>query len=132
LDFTNLPKGGKERAQNYLASNLDLLYKEDGAVSVQIDKGYPRELIATLAQATGRISLKLKSQGDLEYLRLVANIPATTNKLSVLIEAKKFKDRIELEAYIDMIHGVYNINHVTILGFMDYMSLDNKTLVDME
>ncbi len=132
LDFTNLPKGGKERAQNYLAANLDLLYKDEGAVSVQIDKGYPRELIATLAQATDRISLKLKSQGDLEYLRLVASIPATTNKLSVLIEAKKFKDRIELEAYIDMIHEVYNINHVTILGFMDYMSLDNKTLVDME
>ena len=132
LDFTNLPKGGKEKSQNYLAANLDLMNGSDGTVSIQIDKGYPRELLSTLARVADRINLKLKSQGDLDYLRQVASIPATKNKLSVMIEAKKFKDRIELEAYIEMIHEVYNINHVTILGFLDYMSLDNKTLVDMD
>jgi hypothetical protein len=132
LDFTNLPSGDKERSQNYLAANLDLFDKEKGTIAVQIDKGYPRELIGTLAQAADRITLKLSSQGDLEYLRLVSNIPSTKNKLSIVIEAKKFKDRIDMEGYIDMIHGVYNINHVTIVGFMDYMSLDNKTLVDMD
>jgi hypothetical protein len=132
LDFTNLPPGGKERSQNYLAANLDLFDKEKGTVAIQIDKGYPSELIGTLAQAADRITLKLASQGDLEYLRLVSNIASTKNKLAVVIEAKKFKDRIDLEGYIDMIHEVYNINHVTIVGFMDYMSLDNKTLVDME
>jgi hypothetical protein len=132
LDFTNLPPGGKERSQNYLAANLDLFDKEKGTVAIQRDKGYPSELLGTLAQSADRITLKLASQGDLEYLRLVSDIPSTKNKLAVVIEAKKFKDRIDLEGYIDMIHGVYNINHVTIVGFMDYMSLDNKTLVDMD
>ena len=132
LDFTNLPKGGKEKAQNFLAANMDLLYKEKGTVAIQIDKGYPRELIATLAHAADNITLKMQSQGDLGYLRRISAIPATRNKLSVLLEAKKFKDRIELEAYIDLIHSVYNINHVTILGFVGYMALDNKTLVDLD
>ncbi|HHS95321.1 MAG TPA: hypothetical protein ENJ45_01935 [Phaeodactylibacter sp.] len=132
LDFSHLPKGEKQKVQEYLLANLDLWYRLGDKICIQIDKGYSRELIGTLAKAVNKIIIMPESKADIDYLRKVANISSAKSNTAILIEANKFKDRIELEAYIDMLHEVYNVKHVNIIGFRDFISLDSKTLVDMD
>ena len=45
IDFTKLPANDKQNVQQYLAGNIALLTKEKGTVAVQLDKGYPKELL---------------------------------------------------------------------------------------
>jgi len=130
LDFSGMKN--KKRAQEYLASNMSLFGKGEGSISVKIGKGFSRELMATLLKTTDRLTIKINKPSDLDGLSEITSIPAGKGKLGISLSAKAFKDRMELEAYIDMANSVYGVDHVLISDLDDYMSLDTKTLARTE
>ncbi len=130
LDFSEMKDTRK--AQEYLASNMSLFGKGEGSISVKIGKGFSRELMATLLRTTDRLTIKMNKPSDLDGLREITSVPAGKGKLGISLSAKAFKDRMELEAYIDMANSVYGVDHVLIDDLDDYMSLDTKTLARAE
>jgi len=130
LDFSGMKSN--KAAQDYLASNMGLIGKGEGNVSVKIGKGFSRELMATLLKTTDRLTIKMNKPSDLDGLREIAALSAGNGKLGISLHAKAFKNRMELEAYIDMANSVYGVDHVLIDDLDDYMSLDTKTLARAE
>lgn len=103
------------------------------AINVKLSKGYPLEFILTLAKEVDLVTLQLDQEGDLRYLEAIANRGfAETEKICLSINASRFKDRIEMEAFIDMIHTVYHINNVIIDGLTDFIALDTKAFIKPE
>ena len=106
--------------------------KSKGDISIQIGKGLPAEFVSTLLRRTDYLTIKLDKPSELDYLRKVANISEEKGTFGISLKANAFKDRMELEAYIDMIHSIYGVEHVIIDDLDDYMSLDTKTMANME
>jgi len=130
LDFTNGPD--KEAVQQYLLSNIDLISEQDANISIQISKGFPAEFLSTILRLTDHLTIKMDKPSDLDYLRKIASISSGKGKIGILLKTNAFKDRMELEAYIDMVNSVYGIDHVLFDDLDQYMSLDTKTLATME
>ncbi len=130
LDFSGMKN--TRQAQEYLASNMSLFGKGEGSISIKIGKGISRELMATLLRTSDRLTIKMTKPSDLDGLKEITSIPAGKGKLGISLSAKAFKDRMELEAYIDMANSVYGVDHVLISDLDDYMSLDTKTLARAE
>ncbi|MEM1321965.1 MAG: hypothetical protein AAGG75_17015 [Bacteroidota bacterium] len=106
-------------------------------------------------QRSSKAGIGLKIRADFPYLGLLApvdqlilRVPEPTNfrlleaiitnpaidpqKLTLSVEAGKFKDRMQLELFIEQMVERYKINNIIIEGLSNFIALDTKILVKTE
>ena len=141
MDFSNqTTPEARNKTREFLIRKFDFFANRNQArevnstpINVKLSKGYPIEFISTLAREIDLLTLKLDGKGDLNYLKELSKRGFTVmEKLCLSIEASSFKDRIELEAFIDMVNSMYKIDHVVINGLSEFITLDTKTLIQPE
>ncbi|MEM8908020.1 MAG: hypothetical protein AAGD05_09265 [Bacteroidota bacterium] len=141
LDFsTQNSAAWRTKTRDYLVRKFDFFANADRrqkakptSINVKLSKGYPLEFILTLAKEVDQVTLQLDQEGDLRYLEELTKRGFTEmGKLCLSINASGFKDRIEMEAFIDMVHSVYDINNVVIDGLTDFIALDTKAFIKPE
>jgi len=95
--------------------------------------GYPIEFLKVLSKSVDLISFKVDQPQELDYFELLTNNGFNDiNKIGINLQKKNFQDRIELEAYIDMVKNVYNINYITLNGLNDFLDIDTKSIIQKE
>lgn len=141
LDFSSF-RASEQRIQiqSFLIDQFDLFsqknnnnQKETIRFHIQLAPGYPIEFLNVLAKTTDLISFTINKPADLEYFEtLTHNGFAGMQKVGVDLGKTTFRDRIEMEAYIDMLKNVYQINFVTINGLNQFLEIDTQTILQQE
>jgi len=140
LDFSNYQESNqRNQAQRFLIDQFDLFSqpKAKGAETVrfhiQLAPGYPIEFLNVLAKTTDLLTFKINHPKDLAYFEnLNQNGFTGMKKVGVDLGQTNFRDRVEMEAYIDMLKNVYQINFVTINGLNEFLKIDTQTILQQE
>lgn len=140
LDFSNYNSAGQRlEVQNYLISQFDMFSQENlqndktTRFHIILSSGYPIEFLNVLAKTCDMISFKIQNPKDLGYFEtLNANGFTGMDKICLDLQKHSFQDRLELEAYIDMLSNVYHIKHITINGLNNFLTIDTKTIMKQE
>ena len=127
------------KIQSFLIDQFELFNQrsiEDEEIfryQVILAPGYPIEFLKVLSRTVDLISFKVIQPQQLDYFELLTNNGFNDiNKIGIDLEKKNFQDRIELEAYIDMIKNVYKINYITLNGLNDFLDIDTKSIIQKE
>ena len=95
--------------------------------------GYPIEFLKVLSKSVDLINFKVDQPQQLDYFELLTNNGFNDiSKIGIDLQKKNFQDRIELEAYIDMVKNVYNINYITLNGLNEFLDIDTKSIIKKE
>ena len=140
LDFSDYKSSDQLiKVQKFLISQFELFNQrstDDEEVfhyQISLAPGYPIEFLKVLSRTVDLISFKVEQPQQLDYFELLTNNGFNDiNKIGIDLEKKNFKDRIELEAYIDMVKNVYKINYITLNGLNDFLEIDTKSIIKKE
>lgn len=137
LDFSNY-KSVEQRmeAQTFLIDQFELFNERYAAdeetfrYQIILAPDYPIEFLNILTKTVDLISFEVAQPQQLDYLEMLRNNGFSgMSKIGIDLKKKNFKDRVELEAYIDMIKNVYQINYITLNGVNDFLEIDTKTII---
>ena len=137
LDFGAYQSTGERmQVQTFLIDQFELFSDrpsgEEGVFRYQINlaPGYPIEFLNVLAKTVDLISFKVEQPQQLDYFEVLSNNGFSgISKVGIDLVKKNFRDRVELEAYIDMVKNVYQINYITLNGLNDFLDIDTKTII---
>lgn len=137
LDFSNYKTTAqRSEVQTFLIDQFELFSDRSSAdeetfrYQIALAPGYPIEFLNALARMVDLISFKVEEPQQLDYFEVLSdNGFSGMSKVGIDIEKKNFRDRVELEAYIDMIKNVYEINYITLNGLNEFLDIDTKTII---
>jgi len=123
-------------AQTFLIDQFELFNERYAAdeetfrYQIILAPDYPIEFLNILTKTVDLISFEVAQPQQLDYLEMLRNNGFSgMSKIGIDLKKKNFKDRVELEAYIDMIKNVYQINYITLNGVNDFLEIDTKTII---
>lgn len=137
LDFSDY-KSIEQRmeVQTFLIDQFELFNERNAAdeetfrYQISLAPGYPIEFLSVLAKTVDLISFKVDQPSQLDYFEVLSNNGFSgMSKIGIDLQKKTFKDRVELEAYIDMVKNVYQINYITLNGLNDFLDIDTETII---
>ena len=140
LDFSEYKSiDQRMEVQTFLIDQFELFSERNGAeeetfrFQIVLAPGYPIEFLNVLAKTVDLISFKVDQPQRLDYFEVLSdNGFSGMSKTGIDLQKKDFRDRVELEAYIDMIKNVYQINYITLNGLNDFLDIDTKTIIKRE
>ncbi|MEM9921437.1 MAG: hypothetical protein AAF990_25270 [Bacteroidota bacterium] len=119
--------------QNLKSQTFDIHAISDAArakIAVQVPLDFPH-----LAQLNwcSMVSIRLETEQALDaFAPLVRQRLIDPMKIHLVVEASRFKDRVELEGFIDEAVNQYKIKNIVIEGLSEFITLDAKALVAPE
>lgn len=140
LDFSDYKSTAQRiEVQNFLIDQFELFNQRSSAeeeifrYQISLAPGYPIEFLNVLAKTVDLISFKVDQPQQLDYFEVLSdNGFSGMSKIGIDLKKKNFRDRVELEAYIDMVKNVYQINYITLNGLNDFLDIDTKTIIRKE
>jgi len=140
LDFSNYKSTAQRtEVQSFLIDHFDIFSdhssekEEVFRYQIALAPGYPIEFLNVLAKMVDLISFKVEQPQQLDYFEVLSdNGFSGMSKIGIDIKKKNFRDRVELEAYIDMIKNVYEVNYITLNGLNEFLDIDTKTIIKKE
>ncbi len=140
LDFGDYQSTAQRmEVQTFLIDQFELFSDRAAAdeeifrYQVMLAPGYPIEFLNVLAKTVDLISFKVEQPQQLDYFEVLSNNGFSgMSKVGIDLKKKNFRDRVELEAYIDMVKNVYEINYITLNGLNDFLDIDTKTIIRKE
>jgi len=140
LDFSDYKSTAqRSEVQNFLIDQFELFTDRSSAdeeifrYQIALAPGYPIEFLNVLAKMVDLISFKVEEPQQLDYFEVLSNNGFSgMSKIGIDIKKKNFRDRVELEAYIDMIKNVYEINYITLNGLNEFLDIDTKSIIKKE
>lgn len=140
LDFSDYTTTEQRmEVQTFLIDQFELFGERYGAdetifrYQVTLAPGYPIEFLNVLAKTADLITFEVEKPQQLDYFEVLSdNGFSGMSKTGIDLQKKNFKDRVELEAYIDMVKNVYQINFITLNSLNEFLEIDTKTIIKRE